>query len=420
MAKSKKSGTKMQLLSPENYIRQRARSLPVAECWVNSAWVDVGMANVSVARQHSNGNYTVGHYLVDLNCLGVKDCIAYFNLTPTEYKDLMADLFESVEFEQVPYALVHNIVYAGVAFAEDFGFQPFADFTSVAQYILKEDTDDVQLIDIECGSNGQPLYVKDPDDSEAQVRKVIATLERTAGVGNFMVVDLDEPLHGDDDEEDDDWEDDFGCMEDEEPLDLSFTETELQQSNTLQLKIVLEGVEEPPVWRQVAVPSYYTFEHLHHVIQAVFGWANSHLFQFSDKGFDSPIFITHVYEYVEVDGTPIDASNLRISDVFKRKGKRQIYIYDFGDMWTHTVTLEQTIKQPSRIPMILDGGGACPPDDCGGYRGYEEMREALMDVNNPEHDSYRDWLGLDEGEVWDPETFDKEEIQQRLSVRFMW
>ena len=43
-----------------------------------------------------------------------------------------------------------------------------------------------------------------------------------------------------------------------------------------------------------------------------------------------------------------------------------------------------------------------------------------MDVNNPEHDSYRDWLGLDEGEVWDPETFDKEEIQQRLSVRFMW
>ena len=59
MAK-KKQTQQAQQLSPENYIRQKARNLPVFECMINEDWEVGKMASVSVARKHTNGNITLG------------------------------------------------------------------------------------------------------------------------------------------------------------------------------------------------------------------------------------------------------------------------------------------------------------------------------------------------------------------------
>ena len=74
MAKNKKK-PQPQLLSPENYIRQKARNLSIYECLINDDWKKMGSANVVIARIHTNGNLTVGAYLVDLLCMGVKDTV---------------------------------------------------------------------------------------------------------------------------------------------------------------------------------------------------------------------------------------------------------------------------------------------------------------------------------------------------------
>ena len=66
-------GKVIQMLSPENYIRKKARSLPIHECTINSHWEESGLANISIARRHTNGNITSCFYLIDLLCLGVKD-----------------------------------------------------------------------------------------------------------------------------------------------------------------------------------------------------------------------------------------------------------------------------------------------------------------------------------------------------------
>jgi hypothetical protein len=42
-------------LSPENYIRTKARTLPIYKCLVTPNWQDMGMANVIVMRKHVNG-----------------------------------------------------------------------------------------------------------------------------------------------------------------------------------------------------------------------------------------------------------------------------------------------------------------------------------------------------------------------------
>jgi hypothetical protein len=41
----------------------------------------------------------------------------------------------------------------------------------------------------------------------------------------------------------------------------------------------------------------------------------------------------------------------------------------------------------------VDGEGACPPEDCGGWPGCEQFREAIADPTHPEHEHLRAWAG---------------------------
>jgi len=190
MSKSSKNKP-FQLLSPENYIRQKARNLPIYECKVNKDWEHNKMADVIVARSHANGNITLCFYLVDLGCLGVKDTFYKFNVDSEEYAESM-DRFENEMFLKViPYELAHNIVYAGVEFAEEYGFKPHKDFTSVTRFMLEEDTDDIDLIEIEVGGNdGNPLYINSGFETDVRAKQIVSQLEKTAGIGNFTYVSL--------------------------------------------------------------------------------------------------------------------------------------------------------------------------------------------------------------------------------------
>jgi hypothetical protein len=203
MAKRQK-GKIIPMLSPEKYIRQKARSLEIFDCWVNTDWNKTNMATVIVARKHTNDNVTVGFYLVDLNCLGIKDSYFMFNITIYEYTELLQKVSAGLEMEKTNYTLAHNIVFAGVEFADEYGFKPAKDFTLTTRYILEEDDENIELIEIECGMNGMPAYMRGPDDTDVMVKKVIAKLKNTAGEGNYHYFDKTE-VPGD--EENDMWDD---------------------------------------------------------------------------------------------------------------------------------------------------------------------------------------------------------------------
>jgi hypothetical protein len=188
MAKKSK-GKVIQMLSPENYIRQKARTLPLYECWVNAGWNESKMASLVVARKHITGNITYGVFLVDLACLGVKDSFWHFNTPEAEYRKELDRLTRSNEgIEKIDYLLAHNIVYAGIEFAQEYEFKPHKNFTSVTQFILEEDKKDIPLIEIECGIDGLPTYMQGPLDSDAKARQIVAQLERTAGKGNYYLM----------------------------------------------------------------------------------------------------------------------------------------------------------------------------------------------------------------------------------------
>jgi tetratricopeptide (TPR) repeat protein len=170
--------------SPENYIKSQARSLPIIECLITAEWEGAGICTIIVARGHKTGNVTVGSYLVDLYCLGLKDTGYRFNATQTEYNELKQG---NSGLKPSDYTTAHNIIYGAIAYAEDFGFKPHKDF-SVSQFILEADDDHIELLEFEFGLNGKPCYMPGPYDEEAKINRIEATLKLNAGEGNYSVV----------------------------------------------------------------------------------------------------------------------------------------------------------------------------------------------------------------------------------------
>lgn len=180
-----------------------------------------------------------------------------------------------------------------------------------------------------------------------------------------------------------------------------------------QFKIQIKDLKKPPVWRRVLVPETFTFHQFHEVIQVAFEWFDEHLYQFTPKGYgtEPKISIPSEYEWEP----SVDSTKLKLKDIFKTKGQSFVYIYDFGDDWTHKITLEEITEEKGIKPSCIAGKGACPPEDCGGIYGYERIKEVF--ANRPESeeaDDLREWLGLEDDEVWDVNEFNMEEVNEEM------
>ena len=91
-------------------------------------------------------------------------------------------------------------------------------------------------------------------------------------------------------------------------------------------------------------------------------------------------------------------------------GDQLLYTYDFGDDWRHLLVVEELLP-PATTATCLAGRRACPPEDCGGPGGYEELLRILADPDDPEHDDRLEWVG---GPV-DPVAFDVERTAAGLA-----
>ena len=72
--------------------------------------------------------------------------------------------------------------------------------------------------------------------------------------------------------------------------------------------------------------------------------------------------------------------------------------------------LEQVLEAApgGKYPYVVTGKRACPPEDCGGTGGYQDLLEVLADPTHPEHAELVEWVGGS----FDPEAFDVGEINR--------
>lgn len=171
-----------------------------------------------------------------------------------------------------------------------------------------------------------------------------------------------------------------------------------------QLKITLRDIR-PPIWRRIQVPADIKLGKLHRVIQDAMGWTDSHLHAFrvgtENYGVPDPNF-----------GDDFRSERNMHLDSLVEEGGRLIYEYDFGDNWQHEILIEKAlpVKAGMHYPHCLAGKRACPPDDCGGVWGYQNLLEILANPKHEEYEETLEWLG---GE-FNSEAFDLAEINSLL------
>lgn len=162
-----------------------------------------------------------------------------------------------------------------------------------------------------------------------------------------------------------------------------------------QLKIVLRDVH-PPVWRRVVVPDL-TLYALHEVVQRAMGWQECHMHVFEARGIR--------YGRRDRELGHRDESKVRLSQVLKRAGDKIRYEYDFGDGWEHDIVVEKLVTAVARAACTA-GRRSCPPEDCGGAWGYEELLDILADASHERHEELSEWVEDTHGDGFDPEFFD--------------
>lgn len=156
-------------------------------------------------------------------------------------------------------------------------------------------------------------------------------------------------------------------------------------ANLLELKIALRYIK-PPIWRRVEVPDTLTFWEFHYVLQILFDWENSHLFEFRQGRGSINDFLTgsppvepgQQDEEVEWWRDPRKAT---LAEVFTQPTDKLTYIYDFGDNWEHDIVVEKVTplapNQPAPAVRCLAGKRAAPPEDIGGFTAYEMLLDLL-------------------------------------------
>ncbi|MCA4919172.1 MAG: plasmid pRiA4b ORF-3 family protein [Roseomonas sp.] len=173
------------------------------------------------------------------------------------------------------------------------------------------------------------------------------------------------------------------------------------------LKITLDDVE-PRVMRRVDVPFDIRLDRLHLVIQVAMGWTNSHLYEFrlGETGWGIP--------NRDFPDDAQDARKASLATLLTEYGKKKFdYIYDFGDCWEHTIAVEKILESlpEQEYPCLIEAEGNCPPEDVGGFPGYEELLAAKADPTHERRQEFEDWMDLD---AFDPKTPDTAFIKLAL------
>lgn len=189
-----------------------------------------------------------------------------------------------------------------------------------------------------------------------------------------------------------------------------------------QLHILLLKIS-PAIWRRVLVPSDQSLVDLHHILQIVMGWDDTHLHRFLIHG------KTHG---ISREGGLCFRSNpkqIRLSDLHLRLKERFLYEYDFEAFWQHQIRLENILPFSSikTYPRCIGGARQAPPEWCNGPLAYLEQKQyysvghierRLLEIVEDEEARVGDY-GEEAATMlfWlQAETFDRSAVNNRLAL----
>lgn len=146
------------------------------------------MGSLFLVRGVTTAHLSVGMFLLDTWCLGVKD-IGFRTIDSYEL-EMVQDLGT---ISEVNPAYARKFVQDLTAWSASKGFLPHGDF-AVVERMFGTVNADTCTAEFEFGREGKPFYVQGPSDTPAQIRQRLAQVSRASGgSGEFRLLDTGVP-----------------------------------------------------------------------------------------------------------------------------------------------------------------------------------------------------------------------------------
>lgn len=186
--------------SPDQDAR-RAAAAPLHACYVQDSVFVSGVGMVFLIRKTGVLNYTLGGFLVDSYCLGVKDAMLR-EVDAHELKRLIDEVGETSRLAPVEPSYARKLLRDAVAYARSLGLPPHEDYAEVEPLFGDVEAEACE-VRFAFGYEGRPLYVPGPTESPTQIRRRIERLARKLGIDGFDFGMPEGAFDAGDDEEDD-------------------------------------------------------------------------------------------------------------------------------------------------------------------------------------------------------------------------
>jgi hypothetical protein len=169
----------------------RAARAPIHHCFVSETLFDHGIGTMVLARGTTSNHLTLGVFLVDTWCLGIKD--AYLRSADAETFEMMiAALDVTTPIASVDPSYARKLLREAAAWSASIGLAPHRDFAAVERLFGDVSADASNAI-FQFGREGKVLYVPGPKESPAQIRRRFEQLGRGLGVEVASCIKLTSP-----------------------------------------------------------------------------------------------------------------------------------------------------------------------------------------------------------------------------------
>ena len=196
--KNKKRKIHRRFAGAGNISRDKAANFakfPFHECLGPSGLFETGLGYVIVTRRTQEGTIAISAFVVDVFCLGLKN--ALFKVS-SEYayehtiRPRLVESHEGQEFESLHPSCAKKLIEGAIHYAEELGFSPHRDYRD-AKGIFGDTDASVCPVKYNYGKDGKPFYIRGPNESLSQARKIVDQLHRRCGAKNYdYLVDVTE------------------------------------------------------------------------------------------------------------------------------------------------------------------------------------------------------------------------------------
>jgi len=164
-------------------VLQAART-PIRYCLVTQQIFDVGMGSLTLVRGENSHQLSMGVFLLDVFCLGIKDVV--FRSVDTELLDAYLEGSETsgMPLTDIEPSEARKLLRDLAAWSQSIGIPPHRDF-AIVERLFGDVNAEASDAAFRFGRDGKPVYIPGPNDTASHIARRLHQLRDHLGDDGF-------------------------------------------------------------------------------------------------------------------------------------------------------------------------------------------------------------------------------------------